>query len=226
MSDLAAPEHFADWNEQMIQRYDPEVFTHHPHATVRWVENKRTRTVLRQLAARPEHKILDVGCGAGHILAQLPGDLRHGVDLSQFMVKRAQERLGSQAKIVNGDAEKLPYDDASFDRVLASSLLSHVLHPEVVIRELKRVTKPGGRVVISICMEDQIEKGIRWMRALGLGRLFLGSSSQPQVYNTEYHLHHFSLKRLREVVGGNLAEVSVGRVPFVFPVHAIAVYNR
>lgn len=226
MSDPTAPEHFADWNEQMVQRYDPEVFAHHPRGVVRWVEKKRARTVLAKLGAWPEHRILDVGCGAGHILEQLPGEQRHGVDLSRFMVQRAQERLAGKARIVQGDAEKLPYEDAAFDRVLASSLLSHVLHPEAVIGELKRVTRPGGRVVISICMEDQIERGMRWMHSLGLGRAVLGASEQPQVYNVEYHLHRFSLNRLREVVGTQMAEVSVNRVPFVFPVHAIAVYNR
>jgi ubiquinone/menaquinone biosynthesis C-methylase UbiE len=223
---LSAPEHFSDWNEEMIQRYDPEVFTHHPRGVVRWVENKRTQRVVRSLDARAEHRILDVGCGAGHILNELPGEQRHGVDISTFMVKRARERLGTKASIVQGDAEKLPYDDASFDRVLASSLLSHVLHPEVVMTELKRVTRPGGRIVISICLEDQIEKGMRWMRALRLGGLFFGATGQPQVYNVEYHMHHFSLPRLRELVGNNLSEVSVSRVPFVFPVHAIATYTR
>jgi ubiquinone/menaquinone biosynthesis C-methylase UbiE len=226
MPDTTAPEHFSDWNEQMIQRYDPEVFTHHPRSIVRWVENKRSRTVIRALQARPEHRILDVGCGAGHILHELPGEQRHGIDLSEFMVKRAQDRLAGNAKVVRGDAEKLPYDDASFDRVLASSLLSHVLHPEVVIGELKRVTKPGGRIVISICLEDQIEKGLRLARTMKLGSFFSGPNGEPQAYNVEYHLHHFSLKRLREAVGTHLAERSVCRIPFVFPVHAIAIYNR
>ncbi|HYG75398.1 MAG TPA: methyltransferase domain-containing protein [Planctomycetota bacterium] len=226
MHDALAPEHFADWNEQMILRYDPDVFNHHPRSLVRWVENKRHAQVIRLLAARPEHRILDVGCGAGYILSKLPGAFRHGLDISTFMVKRAQERLGNDATIVQGDAEKLPYPDASFDRVIASSLLSHVLHPEQVVRELRRVVTPNGRVVISVCDEDQIERGMAWMNSLGaLGRLFVGSESQPKVYNVEYHLQKFSLPRLREVVGTTLKEIAVRRVPVVFPVHAVAVYT-
>ncbi|MCY3019404.1 MAG: methyltransferase domain-containing protein [Planctomycetota bacterium] len=225
MPEPLAPEHFADWNEQMVQRYDPEVFHHHPRGVVRWVENKRIRAVIHGLVARPEHRILDVGCGAGNILAQLPGAQRHGVDLSAQMAKRAQERLGAGATVIQGDAEQLPYEDGFFDRVVATSLLSHVLHPEQVIQEIRRVTKPNGRVVISVCDEERIERGIRLTKILALDRLFFGKG-EPQVYNVEYHLHRFSLPRLRDVVGGHLKELYVVGVPYVFPVHAIGVYER
>ena len=229
MSDAPVPEHFSEWNEQMVARYDPDVFHHHPLSIVRWVENGRVRAVIRLLGAQPEHRVLDVGCGAGNILGQLRARELHGLELSPFMLKRAQGRLGQRAKIVLGDAERMPYAPASFDRVVASSLLSHVLHPAKVISELKRVTKPGGRIVISISDEPQIEKGIRWMKALYLDRLFVGpqGDGQAAIYNVEYHLQRLSRPRLREVVGDQLAEVSMLGVPTVFfPVHWVAVYNR
>jgi ubiquinone/menaquinone biosynthesis C-methylase UbiE len=225
MPDTLAPEHFRDWNEHMIQRYDPEIFHHHPRSLVRWVERKRVASVISNLAASAEHQILDVGCGAGNILEQLPGK-RQGVDLSSYMVKRARERLGDKAQVSLGDAEQLPYADGSFDRVLASSLLSHVLHPEQVIKEITRVTRVGGRIVISISHEDQIERGLRWVKTLGLARMFFGNTAQAHVYTIEYHLHRFSLKRLQSLAGSTLKEVKLSRVPFIFPVHWIAVYEK
>jgi len=66
------PEHFADWNEQMIQRYDPETVNQHPRGVVRWVETRRSNAIVRLLNASSEHRILDVGCGGGAILARLP----------------------------------------------------------------------------------------------------------------------------------------------------------
>jgi ubiquinone/menaquinone biosynthesis C-methylase UbiE len=225
MPDTLAPEHFRDWNEHMIQRYDPEIFHHHPRSLVRWVERKRVAGVIRNLNASAEHRILDVGCGAGNILEQLPGK-RQGIDLSSYMVKRARERLGNNAQIVQGDAEQLPYADGAFDRVLASSVLSHVLHPEQVVREITRVTRVGGRMVISISHEDQIERGLRWVKALRLERSFFGNTAQAHVYTIEYHLHRFSLKRLRALAGNALKELRLARVPFIFPVHWIAVYEK
>lgn len=228
MAEQQAPEHFADWNEEMLQRYDPEVFEHHPRGLVRWVENKRVRAALRCVRARPGQRLLDVGCGTGHVLARLPGQERHGVDLSPRMVQRAQAFLGGGVKIIQGDAEHLPYPDGHFDRVLALSLFSHVLHPEQVVAEIKRVTKPGGQIIISVCDEDQIDRGMKWMKALGLARLFFGANQegQPRVYNVEYHLHRFSLPRLRESVDGRLKELRVIRVPRVFPVHVVVVYKK
>lgn len=226
LSDLPVPEHFADWNEQMVQRYDPEIFHHHPRGVVRWVENKRVAAVLRGIDARPEHRILDVGCGAGNILAQLPGQQRTGVDLSPFMVRRATERLNGQATVAQGDAEQLPYPAATFDRVIATSLLSHTLHPDKVIDEICRVTKPGGRVVISISHEDKIERGLNLARSLRLTGLISSAPAEARVYNVEYHLHRFSPERLRQTVGTKLTQLHMLKVPFFFPVHWVGVYQR
>jgi len=228
MPDSVAPEHFFEWNEQMIRRYDPEAVNRQPRGIVRWVERKRVSTVLRCLDAQAGEHLLDVGCGAGQLLSKLPGANRYGVDLSQHMVKQARSRLPNGANILHADAEHLPFPEATFDRVVASSLFSHVLHPERVVGELVRVTKPGGRVVISICCEDQIERGMRWVKSLYLHTLFFGKPdpNRVAVYNIEYHLHRFSLARVREIVGGQLKEIRVCAVPAIFPVHWIVVYQR
>jgi ubiquinone/menaquinone biosynthesis C-methylase UbiE len=225
----STPDDFADWNEAMIKRYDPEVFNQHPRGAVRWVEKKRTNAILSSLGARAEHRILDVGCGAGTILAKLPGPNREGIDLSPYMVQRAKEKLGDAVKITQGDAENLPYPDASFDRVVASSLLSHVKNPERVVKELARVTKPGGRITISVCHEEEIEKYLRWAHKLPLVEGLFNlkeSGAGPGVYHTDYHLHRFSARRLRELVGNSLKERTGWAVPSIFPVHFVASYER
>ena len=65
MTDPKAPEDFAGWNEQMIQRHDPETFYRHPIAAVRWVESTRVKAVIRGLNLKPDCRLLDAGCGAG-----------------------------------------------------------------------------------------------------------------------------------------------------------------
>ena len=225
-----APEHFSEWNEQMIRKYDPDVFHHHPKGIVRWVETRRASAVIRSIDARPEHSILDVGCGTGNILSQLPGNQRCGIDLSRFMVTRAREKLGPGVQVLLGDAEQLPFPSASFDRVIASSLFSHVQHPDRVAAELKRVVKPSGRIVVSVSDEDQIEKGLRLAKALFFDRLFLrpttGTGGEVGVFNVEYHYNRFSRKRMRDVLGEGVVERSLKRVPFLFPVHWVAIYEQ
>lgn len=223
------PEHFSDWNEQMVARHDPEAFHQHPRAVVRWVENTRVTAALRLLEAGSSYRVLDIGCGAGNVLERIQAQERHGIDLSGVMAERARKRLGKAATIVQGDAEELPFAAGSFDRVLCSSVLSHVLHPERVLAEAYRVLKPGGRLVVSVSHEAAIERGIRLARALLFGPLLLGRSSQPvreHVYSSEYHLHHFDLTYLHESAAKLPRERALSKVPWIYPVHLVALYVK
>jgi len=230
MSNQIMPEDFSEWNELMVAKHDPELFHHHPRGAARWIENSRVKTVVRLLAAKPEHKVLDVGCGAGNVLERLSGGTLQGLDLSKRMVEHAQKRLGAKAKIELGDAENLPFTSTSFDRVLCSSVLSHVLHPDRVLEECFRVLKPGGRLVVSVSHEVNIERGMNIARSLGLSRILLTDKSKPDhdhVYNSEYHLHHFSRKLLREFAKKLPPESKMKSIPnFLMAIHVAAVYEK
>lgn len=220
-------EHFSDWNEEMIVRHDPELYDH-PHWLVRWVERRRLVTALKLLEAQADERVLAVGCGAGHELEQLAVQQRHGLDLSRAMLLRARHRLGSGAHLLRADAEFLPYRDGHFDRILCLSLLSHVMNPERVLWEMRRVLKPGGRIVISVSNEPAIEKGLRWLRFLRLAKLLLGGldPDKQHVYSCEYHLQRFSRSHLRAVTAGVLTETRCRRLPFtIWPAHLVAVYE-
>ena len=229
MPNQPIPERFSDWNEEMVARHDPENFHHHPRAVVRWVEGARVRAVLKLLRSGPGDRLLEVGCGAGNVLARVAARERHGLDLSHRLVLRAREQLRDSARIVLADAENLPYADAAFDRVICSSVLSHVLHPERVLNEAFRVLRPGGRLVVSVSYEAAIERGIRLARALGLGFLIGGRNAAvgEMVYASEYHLHHFDLKLLREMARNLPPERALKRIPvFFYPAHLVALYVK
>ena len=106
---------------------------------------------------------LDVGCGTGRLLAFLhdawPGIRLTGVDLSAPYLAEARRLVGRTArvKLIEGAAEKLPFEDASLDFVVSSFLLHEL--PDAIrneaLAEMARVTKPDGLVVIV----DSIQKG-------------------------------------------------------------------
>lgn len=92
--------------------------------------------------------ILEIGCGAGEFAARLqserPAAALIATDQSPRMVELTRER-GVEARVA--DAMELPFDDGSFDVVVAMWMLYHVPDLEVALREARRVLRPGGRIV-------------------------------------------------------------------------------
>lgn len=98
-------------------------------------------------------RILDVGCGSGALSVALRerGAEVVGFDASAAMIDVARERLGDEADLRVADlGDPLPYNDAAFDDVAASLVLHYLRDWRVPLAELRRVLKPGGRLVVSV----------------------------------------------------------------------------
>lgn len=104
---------------------------------------------VKAVAPQPGERILDIAAGTGtsSIALAKTGAEVIALDFSQGMVEEGRRRH-PDLQFVQGDAEKLPFDDAEFDAVTISFGLRNVQHPEVAIAEMLRVLRPGGRVVI------------------------------------------------------------------------------
>jgi ubiquinone/menaquinone biosynthesis C-methylase UbiE len=107
------------------------------------------------LAARLPHtgRILEIGCGTGGLLAAAlrSGRAIAGVDIAARWLVVARRRLadrGLAAPLVAAAAERLPWPDASFDTIVADSLLEHLDDPARALAEWVRVLRPGGRLVV------------------------------------------------------------------------------
>lgn len=97
----------------------------------------------------PPAKVLDVGGGRGEFLDWLGGEYdRTLFDHSRWAVELALS-LGRADRGVIGDCLDLPFGDESFDATFCAEVLEHVEEPQVLINELRRVTRPGGLVGIS-----------------------------------------------------------------------------
>jgi demethylmenaquinone methyltransferase / 2-methoxy-6-polyprenyl-1,4-benzoquinol methylase len=107
------------------------------------------RAVLRAVDARPGEKVLDLAAGTGRSSEPFAdrGVLTVPCDFSVGMV-RAGKRRRPDLGFVVGDATRLPFADASFDAATISFGLRNVVDPDAGLREMARVVRPGGRLVV------------------------------------------------------------------------------
>ena len=118
---------------------------------------------FERLGLRPGERVLDLGCGAGRHAFEM---YRRGADVIAFdqdadelsgvrdlfvaMREAGEVPEGADADVKEGDALALPFADAEFDRVVAAEILEHIPDDLTAIRELVRVTRPGGTVALTV----------------------------------------------------------------------------
>jgi len=116
-----------------------------------WNEEMRTEA-LDLLDIEPDDRVLDVGCGTGFATEGLLErvDRVHGLDQSVHQMEKAWKKFGKRGRVrfYRGDAERLPFKDDSFDLVWSSGSIEYWPDPVAALAECRRITKPGGQVLI------------------------------------------------------------------------------
>ncbi|HYH07661.1 MAG TPA: methyltransferase domain-containing protein [Thermoanaerobaculia bacterium] len=143
-----------------------------------WAKESRN---LTWFGLRDGMSVLDLGCGPGHFTERLtqllPQATITALDSESRMLDAARRRLGTRASIVHAPAHDTGLPDASFDFIVARLLFQHLPQPEPVLRECRRLLKPGGRLAI-IDVDDDLF-GLTAPRVPGLKRL-LGRYGRAQ----------------------------------------------
>ena len=140
--------------------------------------------------------ILEVGCNAGHLSGLLhtifPKAKITGIDVYDQSIVEAKKRYPAITFKV-ADAHKLPFRDKSFDLVVCSETIEHVVDPAKVFHEISRVLKPGGEVLVEMDSGSALFRTIWWFwTTFGKGKVWKNA-----------HLHPFTAKELELLIRGN-----------------------
>lgn len=116
-----------------------------------WFAGRRAviRALLTATATPTGVRLLDAGCGTGHNLREFgAAATARGVDVSPQAIEFCRRR-GVEG-VIEGRIERLPFDDGSFDLILATDVLEHVEDDRAAMRELRRVAGPGARLLATV----------------------------------------------------------------------------
>jgi phosphatidylethanolamine/phosphatidyl-N-methylethanolamine N-methyltransferase len=118
-----------------------------------WIFHPGREAAIRALGIEPGHHVLEVGIGTGLNLPIYPARCRlTGIDLSEEMLRKAHEKVAelglTNVSLRAMDATVMEFDDNEFDSSVATYTISAVPDPVSVLREMRRVVKPGGSIVV------------------------------------------------------------------------------
>jgi protein-L-isoaspartate O-methyltransferase len=168
-----------------------------PYGQRFWVEAPHpliTRARLREiLAPKPGEQILEVGPGTGYYTLEVaewvkPDGRVDILDLQQEMLdhtmRRADERGLTNVTPTRSDATAMPYEDATYDAAYLTTVLGEIPDQDAALRELARVLKPGGRLVVGELVGDPhyVRLGPMRLRASGAGLTYESRAGNPLGY--------------------------------------------
>jgi 2-polyprenyl-3-methyl-5-hydroxy-6-metoxy-1,4-benzoquinol methylase len=178
-----------------------------------FIERRRLQIIEQMMNAKPGERILEVGCGGGHVLARFAQARVTGVDVSEEMLATARKNLaGRDAELLKGELGDLALPDRSFDGIVCTEVLEHVVDPDEVLRHIQRLVKPTGRVVITF-PNDNLINGLKdAIRKTGLTAL--PPFRRVNWGGDHYHFHVWSRHEMRALLSRYWSVVSEEYAPF------------
>jgi ubiquinone/menaquinone biosynthesis C-methylase UbiE len=167
-------------------------FSTNPYGWLSWFFD-----TLMKLPA--DAKILELGCGPAYLWKECVGRIPIGwnitlSDLSPGMLDAAWRNLvvtGRAFKFEEIDAQSIPYENEIFDAVIANHMLYHVADRPKAIAEIKRVLRPGGRLIATTIGKNHLKEIAGWFRQMSLGNTFESFGSPFTLENGSAQLKQF-----------------------------------
>lgn len=211
---------FREWNEEMAIKYNPEFLHNSANIFIRWIEGKRVNKIVERALVYQGKKVLEVGCGAGNILEKIPLDKLFGVDISDFLLRRAKIKLNNKAYLSLGNAEEMPFRDKSFELVICTEVIEHTENPKILLENIYNILKPDGELIISI-PNDRL---FNFLKKLYFA-FFIFQHNSPgkdsgykntRKIDYEWHLHEFKITAFINLLEKNFELRRIYRIPYYF----------
>jgi SAM-dependent methyltransferase len=194
---MARKSSYEQFYDRMTEVYDP------PMTRRSYLEDDRFGNVVARVAEGPrEQVILDAGCGNGWLASLYgAGHTVVGIDLADANLQRLRA-LRVLAVKSNLDAP-LPFADGVFDTVVCSEILEHIFSPDQLLREILRVLKPGGRVILTVpnlhCFRNRLDVLLGKYTPFVEFRVCADATDGLSHVGVQ-HIHHYTVRGMQSIL--------------------------
>jgi len=179
---------------------------------IRMVERRRLG-IIRDFVGDPGGlEIAEVGSGGGHVLRMFPRGRLTAIDVSNIYLDIARKNLaGYDVRFLKGEVDKMDLPNESFDRIICTEVLEHVVDPDAILAAIARLLRPSGIGVVTVPNDPLIlrYKGIARRAPV---RWFVGGKTDWG--GEEYHLHEWSPDEFERLLTRRLDVVERRNAPF------------
>jgi ubiquinone/menaquinone biosynthesis C-methylase UbiE len=168
------------WHEQPQGFSDAYRFSFNPvRLAAKMFLDQRTAQLKDSLDLNPALTVADVGCGSGEIIDWMAARSKfvHGLDISEAMIDMARRNVRAKNVALSvSDCAPIPLPETSVDRIVCLGVLDYLPDPAKFCRELSRITRPGGLIVVTAPKSPSLFEFLRWST-----RFRLGLSGMPPI---------------------------------------------
>jgi len=187
------------WNDALAREHDIDDYYGRSSPLIRLFERRRLAHIRRMMAPVAGERLLEVGCGGGHVLRLFPQCQLTGVDVSGEMLRKARRNLrGLDVRLVKGELFDVDFEPRSFDGIICSEVLEHVIDPESILEQMQLLLAPGGRVVVTIPNDHLIHTLKACVRRSGLSRI--PPFRRVSWGGDQFHLHVWRARDMRDLL--------------------------
>jgi 2-polyprenyl-3-methyl-5-hydroxy-6-metoxy-1,4-benzoquinol methylase len=204
----------AEWNDEMVKKHHKDgTLFESKNPLLRYVEKIRIKKIISMAKIKKSDSVLDLGCGEGFLLSMLPQTKKiTGIDISKHALSRAKnivENKGLKANLFFGDAQNLNVNE-TFDKIMCSEVLEHVPKPRTVMKNIHKILKDNGTLVVSIPDETRIQNIMVIIKSLRLDKILFAARKKEKY---DWHLHHGNVKFLKDISKDYFKVINVCKTP-------------
>jgi len=179
-----------------------------------WLSSGDQLEALVRSRAKPDSRVLDLGCGRGGVVELIWREVKLAAGLDPDSPSLAEHRAPGMP-VVRGVGQRLPFGDGSFDLVVCVWVLEHLEDPAATLREVRRVLRPGGHFLF---LTPNLRNPLMWLNRLGKALPRLQRRLVPRLYGrdeadtfpVQYRAN--TVRALRDLAGAAGLEVTELRV--------------